>query len=46
LLPASVAALHPARYVLPLVALTAGYALFQAANNTAVMVTFHRSSEE
>jgi hypothetical protein len=27
-----------AGYILPLVALTAGYALFQAANNTAVMV--------
>jgi EmrB/QacA subfamily drug resistance transporter len=39
---ASILPLMPARfgvpgYVLPLVALTAGYALFQAANNTAVM---------
>ena len=38
ILPAMPASFGVAGYVLPLVALTAGYALFQAANNTAVMV--------
>jgi EmrB/QacA subfamily drug resistance transporter len=38
ILPAMPASFGVAGYVLPLVVLTAGYALFQAANNTAVMV--------
>ncbi len=43
-LPAMPMSLGVAGYVLPLVALTAGYALFQAANNTSVMV--HVRSEQ
>lgn len=38
-LPLTAAGVGVAGYVVPLVALTAGYALFQAANNTAVMTT-------
>lgn len=44
ILPAVPASFGVAGYVLPLVVLTAGYALFQAANNTAVMV--HVPSEQ
>ncbi|WP_431677931.1 MFS transporter [Kitasatospora sp. KL5] len=35
------AALGPAGYLVPVVVVTAGYALFQAANNTAVMADVH-----
>ncbi|HEX7705232.1 MAG TPA: MFS transporter [Thermoanaerobaculia bacterium] len=44
ILPAMPAKFGVAGYVIPLAALTAGYALFQAANNTAVMI--HVRSEQ